>query len=103
RPQLRYVERRISSDCHLRSLSIEDVANYIAIRVRAVGATRPLFTPETCDTSGAASGRIPHMINILRDTALVYGFAAGKQTIGVELVREVIADKQQYSIFPVAI
>jgi len=43
------------------------------------------------------------MINILCDTALVYGFAAGKQTIGVELVREVIADKQQYSIFPVGI
>ena len=102
-PQLRQFAQRISSDFHLRPLSIEDVANYIAFRLRAVGATRPLFTPEACDTIGAASGGIPRMINILCDTALVYGFAAGKQTIGVELVREVIADKQQYSIFPVAI
>src|SRR5437762_2266371 len=102
-PQLRQFAQRISSDFHLRPLSIEDVANYIAFRVRAVGATRPLFTPEACDTIGTASGGIPRMINILCDTALVYGFAAGKQTIGVELVREVIADKQQYSIFPVGI
>jgi hypothetical protein len=40
------------------------------------------------------------MINILCDTALVYGFANGHQTISADLVSEVIADKQQYSILP---
>ena len=40
------------------------------------------------------------MINILCDTALVYGFARGEKTISAKLVDEVIADKQQYSIFP---
>jgi hypothetical protein len=45
----------------------------------------------------AASGGIPRMINILCDTALVYGFARGEKTISAKLVEEVIADKQQYS------
>jgi general secretion pathway protein A len=32
---------------------------------------------------------------------LVYGFASGQKTISQAIVREVIADKQQFSIFPV--
>jgi hypothetical protein len=41
------------------------------------------------------------MINVLCDTALVYGFANGTKVVTDQLVRDVIADKQQYSIFPV--
>ena len=41
------------------------------------------------------------MINVLCDTALVYGFANDKKIISDQIVRDVIADKQQYSIFPV--
>jgi hypothetical protein len=40
------------------------------------------------------------MINILCDTALVYGFARREKTISGRIVAEVIADKQQFSIFP---
>ena len=47
-----------------------------------------------------ASGGVPRMINILCDTALVYGFANGIQTISSDIVAQVIADKQQYSILP---
>ena len=41
------------------------------------------------------------MINVLCDTALVYGFANDKKVVSDQLVSDVIADKQQYSIFPV--
>ena len=41
------------------------------------------------------------MINVLSDTALVYGFANDKKIVTEQLVKDVIADKQQYSIFPV--
>ena len=41
------------------------------------------------------------MINVLSDTALVYGFANDQKIISDKIVRDVIADKQQYSIFPV--
>jgi general secretion pathway protein A len=100
-PGLYQFAQRISSDFHLRPLDDRDVANYIAFRLRAVGAKRPLFTNEACALIAFASGGIPRMINVLCDTALVYGFANDKKVISDQLVRDVIADKQQYSIFPV--
>ncbi|MBR0685642.1 AAA family ATPase [Bradyrhizobium manausense] len=100
-PKLHQFAQRISSDFHLRPLDAREVANYIAFRLQAVGAPSPLFTQEACTLIGAASGGIPRMINVLCDTALVYGFANDQKVVGAQLVRDVIADKQQYSIFPV--
>jgi general secretion pathway protein A len=100
-PKLHQFAQRISSDFHLRSLDEAEVGNYIAFRLKAVGSPRPLFTQEACSLIAAASGGIPRMINVICDTALVYGFANDKKVISDQLVRDVIADKQQYSIFPV--
>ena len=100
-PKLHQFAQRISSDFHLRPLDEREVANYIAFRLQAVGSPRPLFTQEACALIAAASGGIPRMINVLCDTALVYGFANDKEIVSDQLVRDVIADKQQYSIFPV--
>jgi type II secretory pathway predicted ATPase ExeA len=85
----------------LRPLVEQEVANYIDFRLRAVGAPGPLFTKQACSLIAFASGGIPRMINVLSDTALVYGFANDKKVVSEQLVRDVIADKQQYSIFPV--
>ena len=100
-PKLHQFAQRISSDFHLRPLDDREVANYIAFRLQAVGARRPLFTQEACALIASASGGIPRMINVLCDTALVYGFANDQRVISDSIVRDVIADKQQYSIFPV--
>lgn len=100
-PRLHQFAQRISSDFHLRPLDDREVANYVAFRLQAVGSPRPLFTKEACDLIAIASGGIPRMINVLCDTALVYGFANDKKVVSDQLVRDVIADKQQYSIFPV--
>jgi general secretion pathway protein A len=100
-PRLHQFAQRISSDFHLQPLDDRDVASYIAFRLHAVGAKRPLFTNEASALISLASGGIPRMINVLCDTALVYGFANDKKVITDQLVRDVIADKQQYSIFPV--
>ncbi len=100
-PTLHQFAQRISSDFHLRPLDEQEVANYIAFRLQAVGSPRPLFTKEACDLIATASGGIPRMVNVLCDTALVYGFATGEKVVSDQIVRDVIADKQQYSIFPV--
>jgi general secretion pathway protein A len=99
-PQLHQFAQRISSDFHLQPLSESEVANYIAFRLKAAGAARIMFTLDAAAKIAEASGGIPRMINILCDTALVYGFANGQQTISADLVDDVIADKQQYSILP---
>jgi general secretion pathway protein A len=100
-PKLHQFAQRISSDFHLRPLDEREVANYIAFRLQAVGSPRPLFTNEACSLVAFASGGVPRMINVLCDTALVYGFANDQKVISDQIVKDVIADKQQYSIFPV--
>jgi general secretion pathway protein A len=100
-PKLHQFAQRISSDFHLRPLDERDVAKYIDFRLKSVGSKDELFSQQACSEIAWASGGIPRMINILCDTALVYGFAGAQKTISLALVREVIADKQQFSIFPV--
>ncbi len=100
-PKLHQFAQRISSDFHLRPLDDHEVANYIAFRLRAVGSPRPLFTKEACALVASASSGIPRTINLLCDTALVYGFANGRRIITDQIILDVIADKQQYSLFPV--
>jgi type II secretory pathway predicted ATPase ExeA len=100
-PKLHQFAQRISSDFHLKPLDEKDVAKYVDFRLRAVGSKYALFSPGACSEIAWASGGIPRMINIICDTALVYGFASGQKSISQALVKEVIADKQQFSIFPV--
>jgi general secretion pathway protein A len=99
-PKLHQFAQRISSDFHLSPLDPKEVSRYVSFRLEAVGARWDLFTDEACILIARASGGIPRMINVLCDTALVYGFAGGKKIIGQEIIREVIADKQQHSMFP---
>jgi general secretion pathway protein A len=99
-PKLHQFAQRISSDFHLSPLDPKEVAKYIAFRIEAVGSRRFLFTEEACSLIATASGGIPRMINVLCDTALVYGFAGDRTVVGQDIVREVIADKQQHSMFP---
>jgi general secretion pathway protein A len=100
-PKLHQFAQRISSDFHLKSLDENEVVKYIDFRLGAVGAKTHLFSEQACSEIAGASGGVPRMINILCDTALVYGFASGQKTISQTIVKEVIADKQQFSIFPV--
>jgi general secretion pathway protein A len=99
-PNLHQFAQRISSDFHINALDSQEVARYIAFRLQAVGSPRFLFTEEACGLIANASGGIPRMINVLCDTALVYGFAGDKKVVGQEIIRQVIADKQQHSMFP---
>jgi type II secretory pathway predicted ATPase ExeA len=100
-PKLHQFAQRISADFHLKPLDENDVAEYIDFRLRAVGSRAALFSEQACSEIAWASGGIPRMINILCDTALVYGFASAQRRISSALVKEVIADKQQFSIFPI--
>jgi general secretion pathway protein A len=99
-PRLHQFAQRISSDFHLTALTPDEVANYIEFRLAGVGAKKEVFSKEACDQIAAASGGIPRIVNVICDTALVYGFSGGRKLITKELVSQVIADKQQYSIFP---
>jgi general secretion pathway protein A len=99
-PQMLQFAQRISSDFHLRPLNAVEVSEYINFRLRAVGSHYELFTDEACKIVADASRGIPRTINILCDTALVYGFAAGLEKITAELVEKVIQNKAQFGVLP---
>jgi general secretion pathway protein A len=99
-PQLLQFAQRVSSDFHLRPLSDHDVSEYIDFRLRSVGSRHVLFTDDACKIVADTSHGIPRTINILCDTALVYGFAAGAEMITAELVETVIQNKAQFGVLP---
>jgi len=99
-PDLLQFAQRVSSDYHLRPLSADEVAKYINYRLSAVGARFQLFSSAACRAIAEASGGIPRTINILCDTALVYGFASDARQIGVDLINQVIEDKQKFGVLP---
>jgi len=101
RPQLLQFAQRVSSDFHLKPLAQDEVAQYIDFRVSAVGSRAKLFSDEACAMIAEASMGIPRMINILCDTALVYGFATQSDRISGALISLVIEDKRKFGIFPI--
>jgi type II secretory pathway predicted ATPase ExeA len=99
-PQLLQFAQRVSSDFHLRPMNAHEVTEYIDFRLRAVGSHAELFANDACKMIADTSGGIPRTINILCDTALVYGFAAGVDKITAELVDTVIQNKAQFGVLP---
>jgi general secretion pathway protein A len=99
-PQLLQFAQRVSSDFHLRPLNAREVGEYIDFRLRAVGSKDELFSDEAVELIAVTSRGIPRTINIICDTALVYGFAAGADRITRELVETVIQNKAQFGVLP---
>jgi general secretion pathway protein A len=99
-PQLLQFAQRVSSDFHLRPLDVQEVGEYIDFRLRAVGSHHELFTDEACKIIADTSRGVPRTINIICDTALVYGFAAGVNKITAELVDTVIQNRAQFGVLP---
>ena len=101
-PQLRQFAQRVSSDFHLKPLNADEVVQYINYRVGAAGGRTELFSAQACKLIAEASRGIPRTINILCDTALVYGFASGAQLITTDMVMQVIENKEQFGVLPLA-
>jgi type II secretory pathway predicted ATPase ExeA len=101
RPQLLQFAQRVSSDFHLKPLAQDEVTQYIDFRLLAVGSGAHLFSDKACAMIAEASMGIPRMINILCDTALVYGFSTQSDRITSQLISSVIEDKRNFGIFPI--
>jgi general secretion pathway protein A len=101
-PQLVQFAQRVSSAFHLRPLNPQEVSQYIDYRLEAVGSRDKLFSRPASDLIAKASRGIPRTINILCDTALVYGFANDTRVINEDLVAMVIEDKERYGVVPIA-
>lgn len=92
-PSLRQLKQRVALRCELRPLAFDEVASYIAGRLRiAGGSPEQIFTAQAVMAIHNASSGIPRSINVLCDNALVSGFAAQVKPVNVALVAEVCRD-----------
>ena len=102
RPDLEQFAQRIAVDYHLEALNQNETRTYIRHRINVAGVDNPgLFDDAACDAVYQHSQGVPRLINLLCDTALVYGFAEQKAKIDAQIVNDVAADKQKGGIFPV--
>lgn len=100
RPDLVQFAQRVAVDFHIKPLDASEAQKYIRHRLAVAGREKPLFTSMACHRIAEVSQGIPRKINILCDTALVYGFSASSECVGLKLVEEVLRDKVQFGSLP---
>ncbi len=99
-PRLEQFAQRISVDYNLEPLNPIETREYIRHRLSIAGGSTEIFDDKACEAIFRYSGGIPRLINLLCDTALVYGYAEQVLHIGEPLVEDVARDKQQGKILP---
>ena len=85
--------QRIAVNFFLSGLTDKETQSYIAYRLEKAGGNPDIFSPEAVDMICRVSRGIPRTINLLCDTALVYGFGYELETIDVPVIEKVVRDK----------
>lgn len=94
-PRLQQFAQRISYEYFLTPLdSCDLVREYVRYRMDNAGGDPGTFEEETYPAIWAATGGVPRLINLLCDTALIYGYGEGESVIGLDTVTRVVIDKQ---------
>lgn len=92
-PELVQFSQRISIEYHLYPLSYKETEEYIHYRLKVAGSPDKIFQASACAALYYYSGGIPRLINNLGDLALVFAFAADKETINWKLIVDVISER----------
>ncbi len=100
RPELVQFAQRISADFHLGPLPFEEAVHYIHHRVTLAGAKEHLFSKGAAAMIAEASSGIPRVINAVCDAALVYGYALHSKKITINIVEEVLGDRDRSGLVP---
>jgi general secretion pathway protein A len=93
RPRMRQFAQRILVDYHLGPLRREETHAYVAHRLQVAGGSPALISPDAIERVYERTCGVPRLVNILCDTALVYGFAEQRPTVDAELIELVLADR----------
>jgi general secretion pathway protein A len=92
--------QRVTVTYHLGRLTMNEATEYINFRLQKAGARNgSLFTPEAVQAVYQHSTGTPRIINILCDTALLYGFADEQKVITENLIATVVNDRKKSGIY----
>ena len=100
RKDLAQFAQRVTVHCHLNGLKEEEVGQYIRYRLKVGGAENlDIFDSGAIEIVSKYSRGIPRLINILCDTALVFGYADSLKAIDRKAIEEVIKAREAGGIF----
>ena len=92
--------QRVTVNCHLDGLKIEEVEKYIHYRISVGGSEKNnIFNKDAIKTIYKYSNGIPRLINVLCDAALVYGYADKKKIINKSIVENVVKERESGGLF----
>jgi putative secretion ATPase (PEP-CTERM system associated) len=92
-PGLLQLRQRISINCHIKPLTVEEVREYILHRLEIAGNREAVsFSGPALDTIFKCSRGIPRLINIICDFLMLSAFAEETTEIDDEMVRDIIGD-----------
>jgi len=95
-PQLTQLTQRIGFNCQLLPLNYSETKAYIEKRLAVAGSVHPLFTARAIKEIFMYSNGIPRVINLISDTALLFGFGDETRTIGHTIIRQVMQELNLY-------
>lgn len=98
RPELQQFAQRVAVDFFIPPLSGPEVALYVQHRLKVAGREQELFSVKALVRIADVTRGVPRSINILCDTALVYGFSTEADIIDLHLVDEVLQDRREYGV-----
>jgi general secretion pathway protein A len=98
-PALRQFAQRVLTDYHIGPMQANETQAYVRHRLSVAGGSPDLFSTEAIMRVHDAAAGTPRIINILCDTALVYGFADQLPLIDTDTVNQVLKDRSG-SILP---
>jgi general secretion pathway protein A len=100
RNDLKQFAQRVSTHYHINGLNKDEVNNYIQYRLKVGEAENlDIFKDDAIDLIYQHSLGIPRIINVICDTALVYGYADGIKSIDKGLIETVIKEREESGIF----
>ncbi|MGL4958334.1 MAG: AAA family ATPase, partial [Plesiomonas sp.] len=97
-PALRQLLQRITARYHLLPLSLSELTDYVAFRLKTAGCERSLFSPAALRALHKASGGVPRVVNLLADRCLMLAYAQG--TAQVQMRDVLNADREIRGVQP---
>ena len=95
RPDLKQLAQRVAVNFHLGPLTLKETAAYIRHRLMIAGGKPDILDEAACAAVYCFSKGVPRLINILCDSALVYGFAEDQLQIDIDTILSVVEDRKQ--------
>lgn len=101
--QLRQLAQRIAIDHHLEALRPDETVGYVRHRLTVAGGRPDIFTPDALERVHDCTGGIPRLVNLVCDTALVYGFSDQQTIIAGDLIDQVVTDRSAGGLLPLRV